>query len=320
VPLSERLSNPIAHIVRIPYQVGAIAKLIAEGKRVTVLSFMEQANIINLLSARFTGHKAIISQRINPILQYHGKGVLGKIITNASKILYPRAATIIAVAEELKEILVNEYNIPQGKIEVIHNPVDLAYLSREAKADVKCTLPPSFLLHVGRLKVDVKRQDLLIEAFSLLTQKYPDLHLLFIGSGPDEQKIDSLISDSNLQDRIHLLGWQDNPWAYMSRAKALVLCSRYEGWPNVLVEAMACGCPVVAVDCKTGPKEILLDGKYGVLVREHSPRSLAEGISRLLDDPESYSLYKEAALKRAGQFGIEKISRQYIEVIKRCLS
>jgi glycosyltransferase involved in cell wall biosynthesis len=102
----------------------------------------------------------------------------------------------------------------------------------------------------------------------------------------------------------------------MARAKALVLCSRYEGWPNVLVEAMACGCPVIATDCPTGPREIMGDNKYGLLVPVDDPEALAHSVEKLLTDESRRAYFQEQARKRAQDFDLEQIGLKYVSLLQ----
>jgi len=105
----------------------------------------------------------------------------------------------------------------------------------------------------------------------------------------------------------------------MAHAQVFLLSSRYEGWPNVLVEAMACGCPVVATDCDTGPKEILGDNEHGLLVPVDDHEAMALEVEKLLFDPEMRKKYEERGQKRAGHFQTEKIAARYVAVLNKLL-
>ncbi len=140
--------------------------------------------------------------------------------------------------------------------------------------------------------------------------------MILVGDGPDKEQIEAMINNLDLADSVILAGWQENIFAFMTRAKALVLCSRHEGWPNVLVEAMACGCPVVATDCQTGPREILGDSKYGLLVPVDDPEALAHSVEKLLTDESSRAYFQEQARKRAHDFDLEQIGPKYVRLLQ----
>ncbi|PXF55050.1 MAG: hypothetical protein C4B58_15320 [Deltaproteobacteria bacterium] len=316
VAFSRQLNSHTAHVIRIPCHILALASLVRKKQAKMVLSLMEQANIINLLASYITDHRVVISQHINPRKQYEGKGLLGKVISQTSGRLYPRAARIIAVSNGIKEIIVSDYRLDARRIAVIPNPVDVASVGKMSKKEPSTALPGDYLLHVGRLNVNHKAHDILLNAFKKLHFFHPDLKLILVGNGPDKEQIKAMIKDMDLSDSVILAGWQDDVYPFMARAKALVLCSRYEGRPHVLVEAMACGCPVVATDCQTGPREILGDSKYGLLVSVDDPEALALSVKMLLTDKPRRAYFQEQARRRAQDFDLEQIGPKYVRLLQ----
>jgi len=309
------LESQTAHISRIPYHVFSLARLVRKYNVRIVLSFMEQANILNLLTAFITHHKTVISQRIEPNRQYANKGMLGQFILKASHLLYPKAGQVVAVSDGVRKVLLSDYNLAPERLNVIHNPVNIKNLSYQAKAPLPSGIPVKFLLHVGRMRLAHKAQDVILKAFHLLHRKYTDLSLVLIGDGPDRERIMSQIDSLGLNDAIILTGWQDNVAVFMSRADVFVLASRYEGWPNVLMEAMACGCPVVATDCDTGPREILGNNEYGLLAPVNNAEALARAVDELLSNKSRREWYKEQAFKRAKDFQSEIIAERYVNLL-----
>ncbi|MGB9496746.1 MAG: glycosyltransferase [Dissulfuribacterales bacterium] len=309
------LGSHTAHVIRTPYHILALARLIRRHRARVVLSFMEQANIINILASYITGHQAVISQRTSPRQQYEGKGLLGRAISQTSARFYPKADRIIAVSNGVKEIIISDYKLDARRIAVIPNPVDTASAAELSKKEPSIASSGDYLLHVGRLSVKTKAHDILLNAFKKLHSFHPDLKLVLVGDGPDKKQIEALIKGWDLADSVILAGWQDNVYPFMARAKALVLCSRYEGWPNVLVEAMACGCPVVATDCQTGPREILGDNEYGLLVPVDDPEALARGVEGLLADEPRRAYFQDQARKRAQDFDLEQIGSKYVRLL-----
>ena len=117
---------------------------------------------------------------------------------------------------------------------------------------------------------------------------------MILGDGPLRSELEALIIELGLEDVVSLLGYVENPLKYFARADVFVLSSHVEGLPNVLVEAMMCGCTPVSTDCPTGPREVLHDGKYGYLVPVRDPVAMAIGIEKALDYPISKQLLADA--------------------------
>lgn len=161
------------------------------------------------------------------------------------------------------------------------------------------------ILSVGRL-IDYKDPQLLVEAFARLPRTMR-VRLVIIGDGPLRSQVEALIARHGLAERALLLGHDPNPWRYMARARLLVLTSRYEGFGNVLVEAMATGLSVVGVDCQYGPTEILDGGRWGRLVPVSDPYTLAAAVAAALQEPAD----TDALRTRANEFSAASIAGQY---------
>jgi len=280
---------------------------------------MEQANILNIVAAAVTGHHAVISQHTARHKQSVGRGLLGRLILAISRRLYPKASHALAVSRGIRKILLADYGLDPNLITVMPNPIDYEAIVEQAAASPAFPLPPKFLLHVGRMQLAHKAQDVLLAAFHVLYPRYPDLYLIMVGDGPDRKQIEDYIKSLGLGDAVMLAGWQSNVAAFMARAQALILSSRHEGWPMVLVEAMACGCPVVATDCLTGPREILGDNEYGILVPVDNPEALNHTIQRLLESKPLRAHYQKQARQRARDFDLEYIGTKYTSLLKEIM-
>jgi len=139
------------------------------------------------------------------------------------------------------------------------------------------------------------------------------MRLLILGEGEDKFKLRILIEKYGIEECVQLLGFINNPYPYLKRADAFVLSSKWEGFPNALLEALACGTPVVATDCPSGPAEMLENGKYGPLVPVGAAEAMAEAINLVIENPIS----SEALIQRAKDFSVEVIGEQYIDLLIR---
>ena len=207
-------------------------------------------------------------------------------------------------------------DIPAESIQTIYNPVVTADLLNQAQAPIEhpwfAAGEPPVILGVGRLHPQ-KDFATLIRAFAIVRQKRPARLLILGGEPAEKQKLEALIHELQLEQDAQLFGFTDNPYAFMARAAVFALSSRYEGFGNVLVEAMATGTPVVSTDCESGPAEILENGKYGILVPVSNPGALAEALLATLEK----SLDLDILQKRAQEFTNEKIAAQYLHLINQ---
>jgi glycosyltransferase involved in cell wall biosynthesis len=198
-----------------------------------------------------------------------------------TRIFYPWADEIVAVSKGVADDLSLTSHLSPSRIRVIYNPVvtpDFRRLCREPlEHPWFVTGAPHVVLAVGRL-IAQKDFPSLIRAFAQVR----DARLMILGEGDERPELEGLVKRLGLQDVVSLPGFIENPYPYMARASVFVLSSRWEGLPGVLVEAMACGTPLVAADCPSGPREILADGKYGRLVPVHDVNALAEAINSAL--------------------------------------
>ncbi|WOD39264.1 glycosyltransferase [Nodosilinea sp. E11] len=229
--------------------------------------------------------------------------------------LYPWSDGIIAVSKGVAEDVSTMAQVPLETIKVIYNPVVTDDLNLKAQEPVdhlwfQASEAP-VILGAGRLMYQ-KDFSTLIRAFAVVRQQRPCRLVIIGGEGYERSDLEKLIRELQLEDDASLPGFAENPYAYMAKAKVFVLSSRYEGFGNVLVEAMATGTPVVSTNCPDGPAEILENGRYGQLVPVESPNALAEAIVETLDNP----LDSELLQKKAQEFSCEKIALEYLDYIK----
>ena len=220
---------------------------------------------------------------------------------------------VVGVSKGVADDFSKRFSFPFRRTNIIYNPVVFPEIEQLAKEPVDHLFftpgSPPVILGAGRLTLQ-KDFATLIRAFALLRRKR-FANLVIFGEGKERPNLEQLIEQLNIKDYVWMPGFVENPYKYMSKASVFVLSSIYEGLPTVLVEALALGVPVVSSDCKSGPREILEDGKYGSIVPIGNPEALAEAIERVLDDPPPSSLLKKAA----SRFSIEKVTKSYMRVL-----
>jgi glycosyltransferase involved in cell wall biosynthesis len=229
------------------------------------------------------------------------------------KWFYAWADSIVGVSQGVAKNLV-EIGLPSEKIEVIYNPIVTPELSEKVQELLNHPwfLPgqPPVILGVGRLQ---KQKDFptLIQAFAKLRQQKP-IRLMILGEGSERSHLESLVQEMDIAEDVVFPGFVSNPYAYIAQATVLVLSSAWEGFGNVLVEAMAAGTPIVSTDCESGPAEILANGQYGKLVPVGNYEDMAKAIAATLEDAPN----REALQKRANEFSLEKALTKYGKLLQ----
>jgi glycosyltransferase involved in cell wall biosynthesis len=236
------------------------------------------------------------------------------IINRLMHYCYPWADSIVAVSAGVADNLATTVNLPRNSIKVIYNPVVTPDLLLKAQATIDhpwfSSSEPPVILGVGRLTPQ-KDFPTLIQAFAI-TQQYRSTRLMILGEGKERPKLEALIKELGLENRVSLPGFVSNPFAFMAKAALFVLSSAWEGLPTVLIEAIAVGTPVLATNCQSGPEEILAGGKYGNLVSVGDVEGLAQAIVATLDHPISPEILRS----RAKDFSQEKSTNEYLKLLK----
>jgi len=224
---------------------------------------------------------------------------------------YPWADTVVAVSNGVADGLLKIVPFVKSKLRVIYNPVITPEIL--AKAEEPLNHPwfapgePPVILGAGRLTAQ-KDFPTLIRAFDLVRKELP-ARLLILGEGSDRSQLEALVRELRLERDIAMPGFVQNPYPYMRRASVFALSSRWEGLPTVLVEAMACDCPVVSTNCPSGPAEILEDGKWGRLVTVGDYGGLGKAILSTINSP------RKNVRERAAFFSLERSVNEYLRVL-----
>lgn len=293
----------------------ALRKLKKEKRIDFTLSFGDTANLVNVLSG----------DPDRTFLTLHGYGSVSYSLIGVYSYWHSQKTACVSkvIASELSKL----YQLPAGKTVVLYNPYDFSMMREQAEEPVTDYIfsPHTIVTH-GRLN-EVKNYPRLIKAFSLVRDQVFDAQLLMIGEGSLRPQLEALVKAYHLQNSVTLLGFRKNPFAYLEKSSLYVLSSYSEGFPNALVEGMAF-LPAVAVDCKTGPREILSDGPvsyvcrgweeadYGVLVQQAETRAfnemlteddrvLADAMLSVLMDPAKTKALQAKAQSRVAAFSYE---------------
>jgi len=326
VPFRHEQQGIIDRIISVITDPLKLSRYVKQNSVDIVLSFMQRPNAINLLAKAFgSGHKACVSIRCRLKVHYEKElNVLSRMIGyGLFRWLWHYADVTIVNSNDIKSDVEGLFNVEPSRVVVIYNPLDLEEIERKKKEDVaeewfrKKDAP--IIINVASL-TGPKGHSYLLKAFARVASHRP-ARLVLVGDGELRPELVKEAERLNIAEKVLFLGWQDNPYKYMASSSVFVLSSIYEGCPNALLEAMACGLPVISFDCPSGPAEILccdagakgdiIKARYGVLVSPGDETALALAIEGVLSDSGMMSAFSRAALGRSRQFDLPGIAKQY---------
>jgi len=340
------LKNLVKSKINYIYSVYKLSKIKKEQKIDATISFIDGSNLKNIYSEIISNYntKVIISVRNYPSKREK------KIRKGLTKLFYNQADYIITLSKGVKLDLLENFGIDRNKIKVIYNPCDSKRINRlsekkitKRKHKMIFNTPGPVIINVASFKdTGQKGQWHLLRAFKKILENVPDSKLVLMGEGNLEKYLKVLTKDLNLSENVFFIGFQDNPFKFLARSDLFVFPSLFEGFGNVITEAMACGLPIISSDCPSGPREILapdtdfrkkLRGKieyaeYGILTpvcdgnyySANDPltkeeKMIANAVIRLLKDKEIREHYQNQSKKRIADFKPEKIIEQWLDVI-----
>jgi glycosyltransferase involved in cell wall biosynthesis len=303
---------------RVLASLPGLVRYLRREKPKVVLSSLEHANIIAVFA------KVLSCAPTNIILCQHTplsfslpspNRLIGKIMPSLVRMCYSKADVVVSVSRGVSLDLISNFGLEANKVRTIYNPIinsqlyDLGY-ENISHPWFKPEHPP-VIIAVGRLSVE-KDYPTLIHAFHQIRSQR-SVRLVIIGEGDERLKLETIIRELNLGDDVDLPGFVRNPYALMMKASCFVLSSLFEGFGNVLVEALAMGCPVVSTDCPTGPAEILEGGRWGSLIPVGDSEAMAAAILKNLDiirknTPPPLTSYLQ-------RFELDEVMSQYLDVI-----
>ncbi|MGB1307695.1 MAG: glycosyltransferase [Oceanihabitans sp.] len=225
------------------------------------------------------------------------------------KRLYKKAK-IVVVAKEIKAALIKKYNFKN--ISYIPNSINLDYVRTEA---LKQDLAGKYIVCVGNLNNN-KQQDKLIAIYAKSSLKQKGIKLYLLGEGCNKQKLQAQIAELNLQEHVLLFGFVQNPYPYIKHAMFQVLCSKYEGFPMVLLEALALQTPVVSFNCKSGPSELIQHNKNGLLIEDQDWNALYLAIEQLCNSASDLEKLKQKTLHYLEPFTEAENYKAWLKIIQ----
>lgn len=319
----QKLLNPKAQVVvlhsgRSPKNFFSFFALRRELKHLpesaVVFSAVEYVNILTLMAAARTGAKVISTSHTNLGIEYSenpkGIHILEKTL---APIFYKQAKAILAVSSGVAESL-KQFNFFKGKVHIVYNPA----AHEECFVDRSPPFDKIEFVACGRLTKQ-KNFSFLLESISKVkTDKA--FHLTLLGDGPDRDRLQELVKKLDLQGKVTLAGYVSKPCDYFKKSHCLLVSSLWEGFGNVIVEALASGMFVISTDCPSGPNEIILNEKIGALVPLESSNAFVEAIEKFIENMNLLEQSSGLRVERAKDFTPEKISEQYLELAQNVLN
>jgi len=331
---------------RLLYRIYKLNKIKNKEKIDTVISFIDQPNLLNIYSNIISSHKCRVIISVRNFPSCRENNLRKKLI----KIFYPKADLIVALSKGVKFDLMDNFEIDEKKIKVIYNFCDINKIQNQSKKVINDNTFNTFLEKGCKIIVNVasfkgsgqKGQWHLIRAFKRVLEVIPNARLVLIGEGEKGNYLKDLSYNLGISNKILFLGWQDNPFKFMYNSDIFVFPSIFEGFGNAIIEAMACGLPVISSDCPAGPREILAPdtdfrnkikdeielAKYGILTpvcdgkfyNEKDPFTkeeilLSESIINVLKNKKIRKKYRNQSKKRIEDFSPENIIEQWLDVI-----
>lgn len=226
------------------------------------------------------------------------------------------ASKVVTVSSEMNKHLQEKYNLQNCA--TINNAIDFQTIISQKKEEID--INDEFILAVGRLDDDIKQIEKLIKIYSKTVLKKYGIKLYIMGDGSQKDNLKQQVITENLVDDVVFLPYQKNPYKYMAKSKFLVLCSKREGFPFVLLESLACGVPVISFDCFTGPNEIISHEHNGLLVKNQDFDSLVVAIDRFVKDEALLEKCRDNALDSVKQFDFKIIAIEWNKLLTKHLN
>lgn len=339
MPVRERFSI-MYQFVALIYKYFYIRRLKRENCYDACISFMDSANIVNVLTGKKHG-KIILSERIN--LSSCQSAGYRYIVFPLAKKLYQKADYMVSLSKGTAIDLVENFNLLKKQTITIYNGFNIDAIQEKAKeiSPIEIERDKFYFISIGRL-CKQKGQWHLLKAFCEVVEKHPESRLILCGEGAYSPMLQQMTQQLGIPDKVTFAGFQKNPFAIAAKCDVFVFTSLYEGFGNVMIESMACGLPIISTDYRSGAREILAPdtdynfqlydkieyAKYGILTPvcsgaqneneknlEKEERFLAEAMIKLIEEKELRTMYALKSIERAKDFSIDNTVRQWLELI-----
>ena len=292
------------------------------------VAFLNRPCYINALMKNWWGYKGriVMCERTHQSTMLQTKSWLNKWITKfLVKYSYRNANLVLANSQAMKKDLEETLGVT-SPVQVIYNPIDIQELQVKMKEPISMSLDPAifYFVSVGNFRKE-KNYPLLLEAFAGI--KDPKCKLLLVGGGYMERELKQKVKALGITDAVVFCGKDNNPFKYMQRCDCFVMCSDVEGFPNVLLEAVACGKPVISTDCKSGPRELLAPAtdiffqledhysieEYGVLTPVGNAAVLTAAMKKMMQDESLRQQLQQKAAARGAAFDVNLIKQDFVK-------
>jgi len=228
-----------------------------------------------------------------------------------TRLIYNQTYATVAIVDQIKKRIESQYQLKN--LLTISNPINLEEVNEKCNETIAIDF--EYIIGIGQYADNIKQFDKLILSYANSQLPSKDIHLVILGTG-NKEPLEDLALEKNVEKQVHFFGFQENPYKYLKNAKFLVLSSLNEGMPNVLLESLACGTPVIAFDCPTGPREIIIDRDNGLLVENQSIEKLTEAMNLLMEDKDLYNYCKMNAVESIQRFSLDNIGKQWLNLMK----
>lgn len=289
-------------------RIRALHDVLRQRSPQTVVSFIDRMNVVTLKAATSLGDPVIVSERIDP--RHHEPGRIWRWLRRRT---YPLCTAQVVLTHSVRDWC--RQLAPRQPVHVIPNP---ARRPETGSTDASREWAPadrSVLLGMGRLHPQ-KGFDRLLPIFARLRSAHPNWHLVLLGEGDERARLEAQVRDLGLQQHVSLPGWVSDVEGALSRSDLFVLPSRYEGFGNVVAEALACGVPVVTMDCPSGPGEIVRDGVDGLIVPAEDTARLEQALDRVMGDAQLRDQFSARGPEVLDRFSEQKFLAQWDAVLE----
>jgi N-acetylgalactosamine-N,N'-diacetylbacillosaminyl-diphospho-undecaprenol 4-alpha-N-acetylgalactosaminyltransferase len=320
--------NRFLRFLKIPGQSYKVYSYCKKNNINISVAFLYRPCYINALMKslwRYKG-KVIMCERTHQTTMQQSHSAIYRMFTKFMvRFSYKRADLVLANSYAMQTDLIENFKI-KTPVKVIYNPIDLGFIRSHIDEKPAFVFEKDifYFINVGGFRKE-KNHLLLLQAFFIM--KNLPCKLLIVGGGIMEEDLKQKVSDFGMRDKVVFCGWDNNPFMYVNRSNCFVLSSDVEGFPNVLIEALACGKPVISTDCSSGPRELLAPstdlhhrainnyeiGEYGILTPVNDVIALAAAMKRMYEDAALRKQFEEKAKGRAEQFDVDEI-KQYFHV------